>query len=475
MSIFDKINIREAPFTPSVNTGTILDVATGYFIAGANNSIILNGGVTLTNGRTGRPQIFKSTLTSFDVINAYARCPGSDCLFQDTEHAQVQDRLLAMATVPIPDSNKFKLSSQEGYHAEDFFDVIRAIAEEKIKHKKDYLVEIPHIDPKTNKQRIMFRPTFVAVDSWSNMESRVMKNILSPKIEIQDGEVISKASIGDSDTNTIYMKDGLIKKKILSELYSLAERAGIYIFFTAHVGNRVEMGYTPSPKVLQHMKQQDQPKNVGSNFLFLMMNLLDCRSSKILLSDSKDTLYPSKLANTSAQDLNEVQQIVTRCKSNTSGQQITSVVSQVEGVLPALTNYHLLKSDKYWGMDGSALRHNCVLYPDISLTRTTVNDKLRETPKLQRAFEILSQLYYIQKNWTLKNPPVDFTIDPKVLAEKIFTSKLEDDILSSRGWWTYEFDGHKVNQPYLSLVDILRIVENTKKPKSNVIPLKKAA
>jgi len=414
------------------------------------------------------------------AMNAYARCPGARMIIYDTEKTLLAARLLAMADVPIPETNMFKLTTRGEYYPEEIFDLVRGIAEEKMKHRKDYIVEIPHIDPKTGKAQRMFIPTFAGYDSWSNMEPRVVEEMMLSVLKTgDDGVVSAKTSITSSDTNTSFMRDGLAKKKMIRELNALAEKAGIYLFFTAHIGDKIEMNpYAPTPKSLQYMKMSDKPKGVGSDFLFLMMNLLDCRSAKILNNDSdKETLYPTKEWRTSPSDLNEVAQVIARCKGNVSGTQIKSVVSQTEGLLSALTNYHLLKEDKYWGLDGNQQRHSPTLMPNNQMTRTTVNEKLRSEPRLARAVEILSQLNFIQNNWTVRGAPVDFTMSPQVLAEKLMSSGYAmDDILDSRGWWTYDYNGVSHPQTYLSLWDILSIVKGTYKPtiKAARVPVEKA-
>jgi hypothetical protein len=116
-------------------------------------------------------------------------------------------------------------------------------------------------------------------------------------------------------------------------------------------------------------------------------------------------------------------------------------------------------------------RHNPVLTPDVTLTRTTVNDILRNNAKVARAIEIISQLCFIQNNWTLRELPVPFDIHPEKLMEELTKSTYSvDDILNSRGWWTYD---KKHPLPYLSIFDILGIVNNTYKPK--FFSVKKAA
>jgi hypothetical protein len=113
-------------------------------------------------------------------------------------------------------------------------------------------------------------------------------------------------------------------------------------------------------------------------------------------------------------------------------------------------------------MNGNNQRHAPLLMPEETLQRTTVYDALRENRRLGRALEILSQLCFVQNNWTLRDLPVPFNIDPQVMADKLHTSGIAiDDILDSRGWWTY--GDHP--QPFLSLYDILAIVQGAYKPK----------
>ena len=465
MSLFDAINFKEAPFLPALNTGTLLDYATGYFIPGANGEMLLNGGMVLTNAAIGRPQMFKSTLAVSHAMLAFARYPGSDMAIYDTERTLQKDRILRMADIPIPESNTLKLSTRAEYYAEEFYEFVRALATYKMKHAKDYMVEIPHLNPKTGKAQRMMRPTFIGIDSWSNMESKSVEDMLNPEVKFgSDGSFSSKSTITSSESNTVFMRDGLAKKKIIKELNALAEKAGLYMFFTAHVGDKIEMNpFAPSMKSLQHMKMSDKPKSVGGDFMFLMMNLTDNRSAKVLINDAdKSTLYPSKRYKRSASDLNEVGQVIVRCKGNGSGAHLKSIVSQADGMLPGLTNYHYLKKNGYFGLDGNPMRHSSMFNKDKILTRTTINDSLQADPKLTRAMEILAQLHFVQNTWTAtKDTPVDFSISPKVLADKLMSDKSSmNDILESRGWWTYVYDGKKHPQSYMSLFDILAIENN---------------
>lgn len=461
MSIFSKVAIREMAFIPMLNTGTSLDIATGAFVPGVNNTI-LNGGLTFTNGTTGRPKMFKSTCQINQAINAYARYPGCDMWLHDSESTQQKARVLRMATVVPSSDNEFKLSSGREYYAEDLLEALLVIAEERIKHRKDYLVESPFLDNKTGKARLIMRPFIFGVDSWSALMAKTIEDGLLPDVKVtEDGEIVSKSSITSKDTLMTFAHEGLAKKKIIRELTALTTKASIYMFTTAHVGDKIEMNpHSPSPRALQHMKYSDKPKGVGAEFMFLMQNILDCTSASLLQHDDKTCLYPSKVGIVGDNDLNQVVQVVTSGKNNGSGSKLKHVVSQTNGILPELSHYQFLKDRKYWGMAGSNQRHAPVLLPDEQLQRTTVYDKLRSNPKLARALEILMQLCFIQEQWTLNDMPVPFNITPEQLMDKLSKSTYAvDDILNSRGWWTYEYNGWYPNQPYMSLYDILSIVK----------------
>jgi len=145
------------------------------------------------------------------------------------------------------------------------------------------------------------------------------------------------------------------------------------------------------------------------------------------------------------------------------------VVSQRDGILPDMSNYHYLRKNDYFGLIGNSREHKPAM-TDIVLSRGTVRAKLNDqtnpgNPKLGHALELIAQLSYIQDNWAGNTAgDVDFSMKPKVLAEKLLASDgpTTDDILSSRSWWTYD----KTNtQPYMSLYDVLAIAQGVYKAK----------
>ena len=253
----------------------------------------------------------------------------------------------------------------------------------------------------------------------------------------------------------VYMRDGNIKKMIMTQLPTLGTRAGIYFMLSAHIGDKYELNpYAPTPKSLQHMRASEKLKEVGSDFNFLVSNTLEMRAVQLLLDGEKECLYP--IPGGSDVELSEITAIMQRGKNNMSGLQLSLVVSQADGVLSELTNYHYLKKNEYFGLLGNKNTHKPAM-TEVSVGRTTIRQKLTD-PKVSRAIELLAQLCYIQNNWVTAGADVDFTMKPEVLAEKLLASDgpFVADVLESRGWWTYD---KKNLQPYLSVYDVLAIAQ----------------
>jgi len=454
----------EYSFIPLLPTGSIMDVVTGCYLPGMDGSHILNGGISPMHSNQGRPQTYKSTDIVHKFVNAWIRIPGSDLIIYDSETTLNMNRILLMADFPVPQNNLFELHSKATMSPDDFLDRLVIMGEHKRKHKKDYLVETPFIDPKTGKNILMLLPTFVLIDSFSNMQFSQMTDMLVPDAKLVDGEVDSKESISDSKKNTVYMKDGLSKKKFLNVTSDLAVTSGMYFGMVAHIGNKINMEnqHGPTPKIMQHMKQVDSPKGVTNDFLFLNQNLFNCNPAEALYDANKESQYPSARNMTGSIDYNLIKQTVVKCKNNASGGSIAQVASQTFGVDNGLTYYHYLKTAKRGGLKGNDQNHAISLVPDKNLRRTTVNDILNLEPKMYRAIEIVGQLVYIQLNWTMRDLPVPFDIHPDKLYEELLKSNYAiDDILATRGWWTYD-KTHP--QYYMSLFDILAIISGKYTP-----------
>ena len=452
VSLLQTTGFRDAGFQPYLNTGTLLDIQTGAFVPGVHGGMVLNGGLSTTNAVIGREQMFKSTELFSYTVRAMQWYPKSSCLVFDTEYAQKKDRLMHFSGFTDMDEfdKRMIITTPAEVTAEDFFDQLKKMATYKIAHADEFMVDSPIVDLRTGKPLRMWIPTFVVYDSWSKMTSGHVQSTLDSKV------------LGSSDTNMIFMKDGMIKKMMLSQLPRLATTAGIYFMLSAHVGNKYELNpYAQTPKGLPNMKASDKLKEVGSDFNFLMSNNIEMRKVHGLLDPDKHCLYPS-LGGSDA-ELCEVTSVMLRGKNNMSGTTLPLVVSQMGGIQSELSNYHYLRENGYFGLIGNKTTHKPAM-TDVSISRNTVRQKVTD-PKVAHAIELLAQLCYIQNNWVVPSTSeVDFLMKPEDLAEKLLGSDSPSmtDVLESRSTWTYD----KTNtQPYLSLYDVLAIAQGVYKAK----------
>ena len=451
MSLITKLSMRDSAFIPHLNTGTLFDIQTGAFVPGTHGGMVLNGGLATSNSFMGRPKMFKSTEMFSYIMRAMCYYPDTDCIIDDTEQTLKKRRIAGFTPWDNQDDlyERTVLQTPVDFSLEEFFAQIKKIADEKLAHRDDYVVESPLIDPRNNQPLMIIKPTFIVVDSWSGATSTAAQNTLNTK------------ELGSSDTNMVFMTDGRVKKMIMSQIPNLAARAGLYFCLSAHVGDKYEMNaYAQTPKVLPHMRMGDKPKGVGPDFNFLISNGIDMRSVKVLLDNDKNCLYPTLEGG--AMELSEVTSIVTRGNNNMGGTQLSLVVSQINGILGDLSNYHYLRENDYFGLVGNKVTHKPTL-TDVSLGRTTVRQKLQD-PKVARAIELLAQLRYIQSNWTTYGTDVDLQMKPDRLAEMLLASDQPSvsDILQSRSYWTYDKSN---TQPYMSLYDVLAIAQGVYRAK----------
>ena len=452
MSLLAQLGFKNAPFQVYLNTGTMYDLHTGVFVPGTHGGMVLNGGLTNTNAFVGRPKMFKSTELFSFMTRSMVIYPRSEAAVKDTEFAQKPARIAQFAPNAALHGleDRIIVTTPDVMSAEEFFELIKKTAEHRLKHIDEFTVNSAILDPKTGKPVRMFIPMFVVFDSWSKLMSSFMMSTLDTK------------QVGSSDTNMIYMKDGNIKKLLMAQLPVLAARAGIYFLLSAHVGNKYDLNpYAPSSKDLPHMKSSDKLKEVGSDFSFVISNASQMSKVNLLQSDTKeDALYPCEGSNNA--ELSEVVSVLTSCKNNAGGTTLNMVVSQKQGILSDLSNYHYLRTNDYFGLAGNKTSHTPML-TDITVGRTKIREKLND-PSLCRALQILAELCYIQNNWITVGASVDFTMKPEILAENLLgTDKPAiKDILSSRGYWTYD---EKNTQTYLSTYDVLAIAQNKYVPK----------
>lgn len=445
-------NFKPSPLVrPLLNIGCLLDVVSGNYIIGKNGESILVGGLAPLTGIGGRGNTFKSTLAHFMMLSVLNRYHCSNALVYDTENSLQISRLYELAQamdfiggVDLEAEKRLMVTDSTVYKGEELWSLTKQTLEAKLNDKKTRLTT-PFVDRDgTMMQHLL--PTIFECDSFSQWSSSSVE-------KIQEGDV------GSSERNIESLRGSMAKNQLLMETPSLSGRTGAYMIFTAHMGDDLALDpYAPPAKKLTFLKNKVKFKNVPEKFTFLMNNCWYCFHAEALVNQTtKAAEYPRDSDDNQKKgdtDLMRVSVMQLRGKSGGTGLILEFVVSQAEGILRGLTEFNYIKIMNRYGLGGNDRNYYLELVPEISLSRTTVRSKIDESPKLQRALEITSEMCQIQYYMTELDD--SFICSPKELYDDLKAKGYDWDVLlDTRGYWVFEENKHPKN--FLSTMDLLRM------------------
>ena len=457
-----KINTID-PYKIHYNVGSLLDIPTGEYVIGARGENILNGGLGVLTGLAGKPNSYKSTLSSYMVLKALDTVINSGYLTHiytyDTENTKLMSRLKKLASQfnLLKDMDLFDrdnliwyVSDATLYKGDQWFANMKELLKDKCKQAKSFLIETPFIDHKGVPISTML-PTFGEVDSLSHFATSSL-------------EKITDEDIGEAGRNRIYMKMGLDKSSLVMELMSLCNTASWYTVLTSHVGKDGTMATGPHQvptKTMQYQKLGEKYKGVPDNFLQLCTVFLEISKSSLEINQTTKGLNWPKTRDSvdeGSTDLNRITVKVIRNKAGGSGGSVDLIVSQTEGVLPSLSEFVHIHEERY-GISGNNTTYHLDLYPSENIQRTTVRSLLDNDPKMRRAVKITSDLLQIKKTYKTLKYEVP---DPKDLYTFLESKFGMDTILNTRDNWT--FDQYTNPVPFLSTMDIIKMYHTDYKP-----------
>lgn len=459
---------ESAKYRVYINTGGPLDITNGKFIPTVEGGWVLSGGLGLTTAVIAEANKFKSTLLNGSLINGMARFPDSQLFLNDSEYSTIdKSRLANMSNLHLDEPDKriahtqdlqtrmniYDPTSPESESLDGWFDFMKTIRDEKVKNYKDWEVETEILDPDTMKPYRMLLPTFVGIDSWTEAAVR--------QLNVKNEEFDADTEM--SKQRTINMEESWQKARLMRQLPSICAKGGLYVGMTGHLGKKLALGMTPNKKDMQYMGQDEAVKSMGNKFYFLMSSIFKITNTQALVdkANKMESDYPSD-DHVAGTELQRLMITLVRCKNAPSGSQTNLVSSQRFGIMTALSYYDFLRESKYYGL-GSPNKVRNPLLGELNIGRTKIFNESKNY-KVGRALELTYQMFMIQSTWTLMGQPVDYSIPLEVFAEKLDKSSYAtDDILNSRGWWTYK--GAKVDRELLTLPDILAILTDTYKPK----------
>lgn len=444
---------------PMINVGALLDIPTGHYLTGPNGESILSGGVGTLTGIVGIGNNFKTTIMRHMSLTALGRMSGSRGSTYDTEVNTHEDRIRQLASridglemEDIIDNGRWVLTDKTVYSADQWYDILKEWLVEKRKSGAKIMRNTPFMNRDRSGRFQMMTPTFTEVDSLSEF-------VTADVLRMQD-----ENSLGDSGANTMSMRQGLQKNRFLMEMPSIAAGANHYMFLTAHIGQEFNLDpRSPPQKKLQYLKGGLKLKGVPEKFTFITNNCWLCyNAAPLIKQDSKTPEYPRD-SNDDLKgdtDLNEVNLTLLRNKSGPSGMTTQLIVSQSEGVLPSLSEFHYIKGRDRFGINGTLQNYELDLLPGVKLSRTAVRHKIDENPALRRALNITSELCQMTELWHGLDEGLLCT--PAELFNDLKAKGYDWDVLlNTRGFWTLD-DDHPV--PFLSTMDLLNMRQDKYKP-----------
>jgi len=439
------------------NIGSLVDIPTGEYVKGMKGENILNGGLSILTAIAGKGNTFKSTIAHHFLLSAADKVASSGVMpyinTYDTEMNINLTRLLTFASkfphfkdIDLFSKGIWSVTDKTNHSGNEWYKLLKDfLRNEKMKNKKDYLFTTPFID-KDKKPIVTLFPTFGEIDSMSEFETSDIE-------DIQD-----KNQLGESGGNTIHMRLGLAKTRLLMELPNICNSSSHYVIMTAHVGAEIPMQqgpYSVPTKKLQHMKLGEKIKGVTDKFFFLPNTVWQTVSSYSLNNQTtKGPEYPKtrELVDEGSQDLNIVTLKQLRNKSGPSGFTVDLIISQSEGVLPTLSEFHYLKENDRYGIEGNNVHYSMTLYPSVKLGRTTIRELIDTDPLLRRAIKITADLHQIKTYY--KTLPLEIP-NLKDLHDKLDKKYGWKKLLETRDYWTFNNYEHKV--PFLSTLDIIEM------------------
>ena len=433
--------------------GAGLDLLTGGFLYDLDGKAHLNGGFNKVMGIGGRGNTFKSTVARHFTTTGMGRYGNAGGLIYDTEDSVVQGRVLAAlakydkyidSDAVLEDGRLTVLGSDT--FGDTFFDLLKQASRDKVKSVKKVTTQYVTTDGRPITVR---PPSFAEIDSVSMMPLSVVTAIYD------------KNNIGDAAMTIEAMRGAGAKTQMLNQIPSVTTQSDLYITMVAHMGDEIVIDqYAPSTKKLGYMKQKIKFKGVPEKFTFLTNTLFCCLGAGPLTNKSdKGPEYPriAKERNPS-NDLMVIEMQVLRCKTAPSGNVTYLVTSQEEGVLPTLSELHMLRViHKYYGLGGNNTTFNCVLLPEISMTRTNVREKIAENELLCRAINICLELKQLHDYHAITHG--DVLVTPQELYDGLKAKGYDWlKLLNTRGYPVFKEHDATEALVELSSLDLLNML-----------------
>lgn len=449
--------IQSDPVRPMLNIGCLFDVPNGEYILGEHGESILNGGLPYIEAIGGRGNTYKSTEADFKMMRSLDRYPGIAIPY-DTEQSKNQSRLIALTRhmenikgENLVKSGRIYPTDSRDMLGDEWFDQMKKFL--AAREATAPILTTPFLDHNGNPLK-MREPTRAMIDSMSMMPTNVTDAIYEGNL------------IGASGANMEAMKGGAAKTQMLMQLPHVTAKHGLFIIITGHVGDETKIDlYAPSTQKFGHLGQGLKFKGCPEKLSFVSNNCwFNAKATTLLNKNTKMPEFPISPTFPHREGDPDLQEILVknlRGKNGSSGLPYNIMVSQKEGLLPSLTEFCFIRDWDRYGLEGNLQNYALVLAPDIKLSRTTIREKIDESYRLRRAFEVTSELLQIHQD---RKCSEELACSPETLFTDLKAAGYDWDQLlgGTVGYWS--FKEHPAPLPFLSTMDLLRMRAGLYKP-----------
>lgn len=455
-----------APVTAVPNLGGLLDIPTGGPVIGMEGETITNGGLHPINGIVGEGNVGKTQLLLYMYVTLLGRYSDAQGLLFDTETTLKKIRQIISANTNAP----HLLYTPEEILANDSIDEYD-IKQSKFTTMVEYMGDEMF---KFIKNNITKRPTTKAAMLMSPFRNRDGKAlpIFAPiawftdslsMFQVSSMDEMKENDLGHSKRNMEAMRDAHAKNQLLLDLPVLTAKYGLYTMLTAHLGAQHQLDpRQPPKKILAYLSQKQKIKNVPEKFLFIPHNVFLIYGTNTLYNSSSDKTpkYPKHSKDKTSvkqTDLTAANILSLRNKAGVSGSPFELIMSQTEGYLATLSEFHYCKTNGSFGIESSGIGGVTMwmtMYPEVTFTRNTVREKIREDSKLREAIRLTSEILQIANFWV--QTPRELLSEPKELYVGLKEKGYNwDELLQTRGYWTPDQYTNPIR--FLSGMDLLNI------------------
>lgn len=446
------------------NIGSIFDLPNCELIKGKWGNTILNGGLWATDAIVGPNNSFKSTISKHKLLSLMANYIGSTALTLDTEISGSGARRYEELAQAFEGLKDYDFTSGERWrymtNAEVYGDVFWAMVKEYCQtksakeNKKANTLTTPMVN-RDGEYVTALIPTCIEIDSISQLTAKQVE------------EKYNELDASDGKRNMEDMASAKTKSKIVRDMPVVTASSGSFVIMTAHVGEKKDLDpYNPAMQKFQLMKGNRTVKYIPEAFQFNMNNLYEIIYAKPLLNaTTKAPEYPKVPGDEfkGDTDLMELTINILRGKGGSTGLVFPLLCSQTEGVLPSLSDFYLVKMNKF-GIGGNDRSYFIELYPDVNLSRTTVREKIDNDPKLRRALRLQADLLLLQMTHkTGVQFPRERICSPKELYEDLKVLGYNwDELLDTVNEWHFREEAQ--SKPTLTIFDLLNMRAGVYKP-----------